>query len=161
MPHRDPYPETARAPYALPDGVPALQEDPQRVRRRVVLASLCGAAFGVAALCAGQYWSRARAMERAAADDPLLAWGQRIVRSSEEALIANTVAFLAVAESYPSDPLLLRGIERLLERSERDPELEIQSIALRERLTRTLGVCGPYLPHSVRARIRALTRERK
>ena len=53
MTNRDPYPETQRAPYALPEGVPTLQDDPVVTRWPVDWASenLDGAALPIGIHC--------------------------------------------------------------------------------------------------------------
>ena len=161
MLNRDPYPETRRAPYALPEGVPALQDDPVVTRRRMLLVVVGSATLGATLgflvnRGIGASASGASASPVASQGDPLLIWGRRTASSAEPTLVANAVAFLAIAESFPADAGLTLGLERLVGCAEENPELQISGFTLRERLVRTMRVCAPHLPERLLVRMKAL-----
>lgn len=158
---RDPYPDVPRAPYALPEGVPPLQEDPDLTRRKwlgVLAASwIVGAAGGY---FAGRWSASSASTIPSAPNNALLTWARRVADGPVEVLLTNMVAFLAVAESHPGDRHLHVGIEKLVECAEANPELEVHGISIGERLARTQRACGANLPAALVDRMIVLDPER-
>ena len=107
-----------RAPYALPPGVPALQDDPVR-QRRWFLFALAGS---VATAATAGYWfgtvhgaERERENQPARPIDTGLRWAKALAHGSLDELVEQHVSFFMVMDRNDDDPDLWIGTERLVD----------------------------------------------
>jgi hypothetical protein len=122
------FAEIRPAPYALPRGVPALQQDPSLTRRAFAAAGLSGFALAL-----GGGWAWRKLFGGAAGDaspaveagapidapptsvaDLQLAWARALAQGPLPELIRSHGPLLARLERHPRDPVLWRGAERLV-----------------------------------------------
>jgi hypothetical protein len=155
---------TERAPYALPRGTPALQADPARTRRWLLLSFLGGTATATAAATA--LWlgtsrthepsePRPDPMGQPPPEDPRLAWAREVASGSWDELLTHYPTFVLAVERSPYDPQLRIGLERLIEHAVFGTD--DSSLRLARRLLRTATVqhVPPPLPdHLPRLRMK-------
>lgn len=156
---KDPHPEVRRAPYALPKGAPALQEDPLRTRRWLL-------ASGVIGVCAGigiGFWCGSRGadgVEPAGSGRDLATWARRIAGAPIQELMLNAPAYLYAVDSLPAEELLWRGVVRLTEELESGRTPRVDEELLRSRVLTTLRFRSRELPANL-ASIRARWEQKK
>lgn len=117
-----------RAPYALPPGTPALQNDPSVTRRWMLLAAVGGLGLGVVGAYLAFGGSKTPSTSppppeagahgdlpdpRSGNGDARLAWARDLARGPLDELIAKHRTFLMVVDLNKHDELLWDGVERL------------------------------------------------
>lgn len=153
----DPYSEIKRAPYALPKGVPALQEEPGRTRRWMLGFALASAV--TSGLVGFYLGTRASAGALSPATPPLVAWARKLALSDRATLARGALTFLSVVEEYGGDDILWSGIEALIVHAESGSIGDEAAEHLRARILKTLEVWQAQIPRSLRsARDRLLLR---
>lgn len=136
--------ETGRAPYALPPGTPALQEDPARTRRWLLAAGVGGLVVGLG----GGYWGVKVFASSSApkTENDRREWARRIANSPTEIVLQNAIGFLGFVDVYGADSHIWVGVAKLVEYSEGVPEAQAGVVPLRERLLATLRSRRAELP---------------
>lgn len=111
MPNQDPYRHIERAPYALPEGVPALQQDPRMNRRRLLALSLgAGLLAGSAAFWLGRRSAPSPVLEPAPS---LVLWARKLAEGDLDRLVRSAPTFLLTIEEFGGDPTLWSGVARI------------------------------------------------
>ena len=152
MRRRDPFADVEPAEYALPKGVPPLQEDPVRARRAfLAVVAGCLAIGGSGGWFAHSSWGGRGAAPR----DEDLEWARVIALGSIDQLVEAAGPFLGVVDQRSPDPVLWNGVERLARASLVSETKDRQS--LRRLLVRTLQTA--QAPAELRNLIPALERE--
>ena len=136
----------ARAPYALPEGVPALQEDPVHTRRWL-LATGAVCFFGGAGI--GHWIGRGASVAAGGTStSSRREWARRIAASRPEVVLENSTGFLALIDVEGGDEVLWVGVDKLIALVVSNPEIEAGGLPLRERLVRTLTNRRSDLPRA-------------
>ncbi|MCC6673377.1 MAG: hypothetical protein IT458_20130 [Planctomycetes bacterium] len=114
---KDTFPDVKPAKYALPKGVPALQEDPQETRRTVVFWGLGALAsgLGLGALATQLFATPAAAPEPEA--NPFVALARDLARGPLPDLERNHQMLTHALRHFGDDATLWFGVERLLPRA--------------------------------------------
>ncbi len=107
-----------RASYALPEGVPALQEDPNQSRRCFVVALFFALAAGATAgFSAGAELSGpasvAQIVHRVDPEAAVLGWAEALAVAPDDQLLRDRERFLNVVESHEPSARIWDGVHRL------------------------------------------------
>ena len=154
----DPYSEIKRAPYALPKGVPALQEEPGRTRRWMLLATATALMGGVGM---GYYAGRAprpslgpvgkNVDERRVAVE---LWVDELLAGPEKRIVDNGLGVLFWVEVYPEMPKLWQCVAILVDAATLDGSFDIQGVNLRSRIKQAIALQPGPVPETLRDRVR-------
>jgi hypothetical protein len=170
------FAEIRPAPYALPRGVPALQQDPALTRRAFAAVGLGGFAL---ALGGGWAWRKlfgggAEAgpavdpgslveMPPASIADLQLAWARALAQGPLPELIRAHGPFLARLERHPRDQVLWRGAERLVAAALVEDGIDAEGFVRRVCTTLERTALPPQIEaqaHKLRARLAELAGRR-
>src|SRR5262245_18793681 len=144
------------ASYALPKGVPALQEDPRWTRRKLFLAAAGAALVSGSAGFVIRGAATPSVPSGSSEIDALVKWARGRASGPIKQLRDGALQYLLVLETTHGDTELWQGTELLVDYCKAHPNAAVQSVPLRERLVLALRGLSAFLPAALKDKLAEL-----